>query len=63
MVILGTRADIAWIRNRCDGRCADGQWCIFADGPNADACPVDNDTGCIEVKKNKFDMLEVVGEL
>ena len=60
MIIIGSQTDLNWLQSKCDGRCAEGQWCIFADGKNADGCPVDNSGDFIVVKKNRFDMLEVV---
>ena len=61
MIIIGTARDLEIIRGTCDGRCADGQGCVFQD--IASNCPVDNSNDCIEVRKNRLGMLEVVDEL
>jgi hypothetical protein len=59
MIILGSKTDIDWLQSQCNGRCVDGEWCIFADGKNTDGCPIE-EGNCIVVKKNRLDMLEVV---
>lgn len=60
MIIVGTPNDYKFLAGKCDGRCADGEWCIFADGTNSSNCPVDNEDNFIVVVKNrKHDGLEV----
>lgn len=45
MTIIGTDEEIKEIKHQCDGRCADGEWCIF--GFQKDVCPVDDEGGCL----------------
>lgn len=41
MVLLCTVQEKNWLERHCDGRCVDGEWCIFADGTDHFKCPVD----------------------
>ena len=59
MIIVGTPEEYRFLAGKCDGRCAVGEWCIFADGDNADLCPVDGEKNFIIAVKNKYDGLEV----
>lgn len=45
MTIIGTEEEIMAIKKQCDGRCVNGEWCIFA---VQDDCPVD-DYGCMAI--------------
>lgn len=45
MTIIGTDEEISELKNQCDGRCVDGEWCIFRF--QKDVCPVDSDDGCM----------------
>ena len=53
MTIIGTDEEIKQIKSKCDGRCADGEWCVFADKSNT--CPVDTDGLCMafEIVENQ----------
>ena len=59
MIIVGTQNDYKFLAGKCDGRCANGLWCIFADGEDSILCPIDNEDKFIVVKKNKYNLLEV----
>lgn len=51
MTIIGTDEEINAIKNQCDGRCSDGEWCIFSVcGMN---CPIDNNGLCLAIGENK----------
>ena len=45
MTIIGTEEEIQSLKSKCDGRCVDGEWCIFGDDSNY--CPVDSDGLCL----------------
>lgn len=49
MTIIGTHEEITDIKTQCDGRCVDGEWCIF--GFQKDVCPVDGEGGCLAFEK------------
>ena len=51
MTIIGTRREIDVIRHTCDGRCADGEWCIF--GFQKNVCPVDCEGNCLVIVVSK----------
>lgn len=44
MTIIGTEEEISELKKQCDGRCVDGEFCLF--GFQKDGCPVDGD-GCL----------------
>lgn len=51
MTIIGTDEEIDFIKNQCNGRCMDGEWCIF--GLLRDDCPVDNTGLCLAIGTTK----------
>lgn len=55
MLIVCNNEEYDYLMSNCDGRCAYGEWCIFADGANADLCPLDvnNNMVIVEDKAHK----------
>ena len=58
MIIICSEEERNFIENKCDGRCVDGKWCVFADGKEASWCPIEN-KGIISMKKHKDGCLEI----
>ena len=42
MTIIGTKQEIDSLKHKCDGRCADGEWCVFSEYAHDGVCPIDN---------------------
>lgn len=50
MTIIGTRQEIDAIKHTCNGRCVDGEWCVFKDT----VCPIDDfKGGCMVFEINE----------
>ena len=47
MTIIGTKQEIDAIKHKCNGRCVDGEWCIFSEYAQDGVCPVDTDGQCL----------------
>ena len=47
MTIIGTKQEIDSLKHKCDGRCVDGEWCIFSEYAQYGVCPIDNDGQCL----------------
>lgn len=60
MTIIGTEEEIKEIKMKCDGRCADGEWCVFADKSNT--CPVDTEGLCMAFDINGKPAFSVLNE-
>ena len=60
MTIIGTEEEIKEIKSKCDGRCADGEWCVFADKSNT--CPVDIDGLCMAFSTTGNPIFSVLNE-
>lgn len=56
MTIIGTENEIKSIKHKCDGRCVDGEWCVFFDYAQYGVCPIDSDGHCMS-----FDTTSVRG--
>ena len=50
MTIIGTIQEIDALKHTCDGRCADGEWCIFKEYADYGVCPIDKDGLCLEIE-------------
>lgn len=59
MIIIGTKEDYRFLAGKCDGRCASGEWCVFADGRDYSECPLNNDENFIITRNTKHRFLEV----
>ena len=60
MTIIGTEEEIEEIKHQCDGRCIDGEWCIF----NTKNCPIDTTGSCMtfNIIKNQNCNISVLNE-
>lgn len=55
MIIVCNNKEYAYLTHNCDGRCAEGDWCIFADGTDNGLCPLEmNDITIVEENKRGF---------
>lgn len=50
MTIIGTTEEIKLIKQKCDGRCIDGEWCVFSEFAENGVCPVDGDIDCLAIE-------------
>lgn len=56
MTIIGTKEEVDSLKHKCDGRCVDGEWCIFSEYAQYGVCPIDNDGQCLS-----FETISVQG--
>lgn len=50
MIIVCNQHEYKYLAHNCDGRCVDGEWCIFGDGGKNSLCPLENDDNIVIVK-------------
>lgn len=61
MIVISNEYEFSYLFNRCDGRCSEGDWCIFSDGTDNNLCPIAMDNIVIS-KENYKGFLEVGAE-
>lgn len=61
MIIICSEEEKDWIEGKCDGRCVDGEWCVFADGKEASWCPIENES-IVSAKKRRNDNCLVIND-
>ena len=48
MMLLGDNEEFDMVRGTCDGRCTNGQWCVFQE--IKEVCPVNNHELELEIR-------------
>ena len=59
MTIIGTKQEIDSLKHKCDGRCIDGEWCIFSEYAQDGVCPVDSNGQCLSFETTSIQGFKV----